>query len=186
MNINWVLANDLFLDPSINVENLKNTGSFWGSWSTWRAYSTDNVICYELKKAQELIRRNFQANCNFYIPNSIYASLGRPQGVKLFEGSFMNHAAEKEDEIVALNLASTVSDIVLLLGFDLSVKEPKLEKIEEVKAKNYLGLFAHTIKSHPTVQYILVDHSNNLIPELEILENISQDNLTNIIKILNS
>ena len=79
MNIQWVLANDLVLDPTVDIVRMKRGGGFWGSWKTWRAYNTDNVICHDLTKAQELIKRAFQATCNFYIPNSAYTALNRPQ-----------------------------------------------------------------------------------------------------------
>ena len=44
MNINWVLADQVVLDPTVDIDAMKAIGSFWGSWRTWRAYGTDNVI----------------------------------------------------------------------------------------------------------------------------------------------
>jgi hypothetical protein len=185
MNIQWVLANDLVLDPTADIMRMKRGGAFWGSWKTWRAYNTDNVICHDMTKAQELIKRAFQATCNFYIPNSSYVTLNRPQGVRLYEGDFMGHDVNNQDELVAMNLAASICDIVLLLGFDWTEQEKKLDKLEEVKARNYRGLVTQAIKSTPHVQWILVDHPGALREELAELSNIGNDTLDNVLKILN-
>ena len=119
MNISWVLADSFTLDPLADVQQMKNIGSFWGSWKTWRGCSTDNVICHDLAKSRELLKRNFHQLCNFYIPNSQYQFLGRPEGVKLFEGE-IKHDVDNVDDLVSLNLAVTVSDVVILAGFNLT------------------------------------------------------------------
>lgn len=186
MNINWVLADELFLSPGINLDHLKSAGSFWGSWKTWRAYATDNVICHDRAKAQELIKRNFQAECNFYIPNSSYTVFGRPQGVLVYEGDFMGHEVDNHDELVAMNLAATTCDIVLLLGFDWTKKEPLEVKTDEIRARNYRGLVERAIKSRPDVQWVVVDHPGELRPELASLDNVSTDTLNSVLTFLNS
>jgi hypothetical protein len=186
MNIQWVLADNLVLDPTIDIMRMKRGGAFWGSWRTWRAYNTDNVICHDKTKSEELIKRAFQATCNFYIPNSSYQALNRPQGVRLYEGDFMGHNVDNQDEIVAMNLAASICDIVLLLGFDWSEQESKKNKLEEVKAKNYRGLVLQAIKSTPHVQWILVDHKGEIRPELAELPNIGKDSFDNVLSILNN
>lgn len=185
MNIQWVLADDLILDPTIDVNRMKSGGAFWGSWKTWRAYNTDNVICHDMNKAQELIKRAFHSTCNFYIPNSVYVSLDRPKGVKLYEGDFMGHDVNNKDELVAMYLAATISDVILLVGFDLSEKPKNPDKLTEVLARNYRGLAIQAIKSNPQVQWILVDHPTELMPELAELPNIGKDSFENVFKILN-
>jgi hypothetical protein len=164
---------------------MKRGGAFWGSWKTWRAYNTDNVICHDRVKAQELIKRAFHATCNFYIPNSVYAELDRPHGVRLYEGDFMGHEVERQDELVAMNLAASICDVVLLVGFDWTEKEKKADKFEEVKARNYRGLVTQAIKSTPHVQWILVNHPGELREELAELPNIGTDTFDNVLKILN-
>jgi len=186
MNIQWVLADNLILDPTIDLARMKNGGAFWGSWKTWRAYNTDNVICNNMSKAQELIKRNFQSTCNFYIPNSIYKSLDRPSGVRLYEGNFMGNDIDNQDEIIAMNLAASICDVILLLGFDFSKTPILSDKFEEVKAKHYLGLVHQVIKSKPAVQWILVDHKNEIRPELFSLPNLGKDTFENVLAILNS
>lgn len=184
MNITWVLADDLILDPTINVNIVKQIGSMWGSWKTWRAYSTDNVICHDMRKADDLIKREFHKSCNFYISNSTYSLTGRPAGVKLYEGDFMGHDVDNQDELVAMNLAASQSDIVLLLGFDWSTKTPDPDKLREVRARNYRGLVLQAVKSRPNVQWILVEHSGEIMPELAELPNLDKDTFNNVLGIL--
>jgi hypothetical protein len=185
MNIQWVLADNLILDPTIDLDRMKRGGAFWGSWKTWRAYNTDNVICHDMPKAQELIKRNFQSACNFYIPNETYIALGRPQGVRLYEGNFMGNDVANHDEIVAINLAASICDVVLLLGFNFSETAPLPDKLENTKAKHYRGLVHQAVKSTPNVQWILVDHKNEIRPELASLSNLGKDTFDNVLSILN-
>lgn len=185
MNIQWVLADTLILDPMVDLDRMKCGGAFWGSWKTWRACKTDNVICHDMNKAQELIKREFQHTCNFYIPNSTYLSLNRPTGVRLYEGDFMGNNVTNQDEIVAMNLAASISDVVLLLGFDFSETPPLSDKLEDVKAKHYRGLVYQAIKSRPDVQWILVDHVNEIRTELSSLPNLGKDTFDNVLAILN-
>ncbi len=186
MNIQWVLADNLILDPMIDLAHMKQGGAFWGSWKTRRAYNTDNVICHELGKAQELIKRAFQHTCNFYIPNSTYLALNRPLGVRVYEGDFMGNDVANRDEIVAMNLAASISDVVLLLGFDFSETPSLPDNLEDVKAKHYRGLVHQAIKSRPTVQWILVDHENEIRSELSSLPNFGRDTFNNVLAILNN
>lgn len=186
MNINWVLADKFKLGADTDINRLRDIGSLWGSWRTWKKYTTDNVVCHDRTKAQDLIKRAFQATCNFYIPNSSYIHFGRPQAVKVYEGDFMGHDVDNQDEIVAINLAASTSDVVLLVGFDWQQKEPKKDKLEEVRARNYRGLVEQAIRSKPNVQFVVVDHPGSLRPELTKLENLTQDTLNGVLTLLNA
>lgn len=180
MNISWVFSDLVNLDITVDINHVKNLGSIWGSWRTWRSCQTDNVVCCDLSKSQELVKRNFQKTCNFYIPSSIYATLERPEGVKLFEGEFL-HDVERKEEIVAMHLAASVSDIVLLMGFDFS-KPAKLEnKLLEHKAHNYRGLTKQVIQNNQKVQWVVIDHPESFRKDLLELENLGQDTLSNIL-----
>ena len=185
MNIKWVLADNLVLDPTIDINRMKKAGTFWGSWKTWRAYNTDNVVCHDAKKAEELIKNEFQKTCNFYIPNSVYTALGRPTKVLIYEGDFMGHKVNNQDEIVAMNLAASSADVLLLVGFDWSTRAQEIDPDRELCAKNNRGLVLQAIKSRPDVQWILVDHPNELSPELAELSNLDRDSFTNVLQILN-
>lgn len=185
MNITWVLADELILDPATNINRMKSSGAFWGSWKTWRAYGTDNVICHDARKAEELVKRTFQNSCNLYIPNSVYQMIGRPARVKLYEGDFMGHDVDHQDELVSMYLAGTQADVILLIGFDWSAKPEETDKLQEVRARNYRGLALQAIKSRPDVQWILVDHPAELHSVFANLPNLGTDTLDNVFQILN-
>lgn len=180
MNISWVLSTSAQINPEIDVDRLKELGSFWGGWQTWRSCQTDNVICHDMVRAKELIDREFNLGCNFFIPNSFYVSLGRPAGVKVYEGNFA-HDVDNQEDIISLHLASSNSDIVLLMGFDLS-EQPKFEdKLAEHRAHNYRSLLRQVIVDNPQVQWVAIDHSKPFRTGLQNLPNLGQDTLNNIL-----
>lgn len=180
MNISWVLADSTPADPAVDISELKRLGAFWGSWRTWRAWQTDNVICHDQTKADELVKRNFQNNCNFYIPNSIYTSLDRPENVRLYEGAFV-HEVDHQEEIVAMHLAATTNDIVLLYGFGLTKLEPSPDRLLAHKAHHHRNHICQVIKDFDQVQWVIVDHYGELDPNLAILDNVVTDNLQTVL-----
>lgn len=177
MNISWVMTDSIVLDPTVNVKLMKDTGPLWGSWKTWRSCQTDNVICHDLGKGQELISREFHKTCNLYIPNKNFAILERPENVLLYEGAFLDEY--QPEEIVAMHLAASQSDIVLLLGFDLTEKEKSLDKLTEHRAHVYRTLVKHCIEDNPDVQWVLVDHSGPVMKMLKNLSNLVMDTMEN-------
>lgn len=185
MNISWVLSDRVELDPTLDISRLKDVGSIWGGWKTWRAYSTDNVICNDSVKADELIKRQFQNLCNLYIPNLNYITLGRPDNVKIYEGSFV-HDVDNQDEIVALHLAASTSDIVLLLGFDFGEYSQQPDKLAEHRAHHYRGLIKQAIIGNPEIQWVVVDHKTPIRDEFQNLENFSQDSIENVLDLLSN
>jgi len=180
MNINWLIGDSTNLDPTVDLLKLKKIGSFWGSWRTWRGYQTDNVICHDVAKAQELIDRQFYQKCNFYISNSAYQTLGRPENVKLYEGDFI-HDIKNHEEIVGMHLVASVSDVVLLLGFDFTEKNALPDKLEQHRAINYRNLVNEAIKNNPSVQWVIVEHPAEIRKDLLELSNLGTDTLSNII-----
>lgn len=182
MNISWVLSDSAILDPLQDISALKNIGAFWGSWRTWRAYQTDNVICNDSVKANDLIQREFQKSCNFYIPNSVFQQLSRPEGVNLYEGSF-THDVEHRDEIVAMHLVTGTSDIVLLLGFDFTEHPPNPDRLQEHRVQNYRGLARQAIKDNDHIQWVLVDHPGEIVKDMS-LDNLTVDTMSNVLKLL--
>ena len=183
MNIGWVLADAVVLDPTQDLAQLKNIGSFWGSWRTWRACATDNVICHDMKQADTLLTRQFQTQCNFYIPNDIYIALNRPNGVKLYEGKFV-HDIDRQEEIVAMHLAAGHNNIVLLLGFELQDKPKNPDKLIEHKIQHYQNLVKQVIISSPNTQWVLVDHPGEIGKIYKELDNLTKDSMTSVISML--
>lgn len=175
MNINWVVADATDLDPSISIDQLKEIGSIWGGWRTWRGCQTDNVICHNGAQAQKLVEKNFHAQCNFYVSNSLHMILDLPTNVHVYEGN-LTHDIEHPDELVAMYLAATVSDIVLLLGFDWTGINSDQREID------YRGLVAATMANNPETQWVLLDQTGPVRTELIKLPNFTQDTLPNVLK----
>jgi hypothetical protein len=184
MRVNWVFTDDMILDPLADTSVMKDIGSFWGSWKTWRSCSTDNVVCHNLRKATELVQRDFATKCNLYIPNEIYISLNRPQGVYLYEGKFVDDI--QPEEIVAMHLAASVSDIVLLLGFDWTEQPKKTDKLLEHRAHVYRTLIKHVIGNNRETQWVLVDHAGEIMPFLSALPNLTQDSMQNVFELFST
>jgi hypothetical protein len=183
MRISWIFAEGYQLSADIDAEKVKAVGSTWGSWRTWRSCSTDNVICHQRSSAQDLIARAFQSVCNFYIPAQHYQDLKRPIGVKLYHGAFDQEVDHIED-IIAMHLVSTTSDLVLLVGFDFSPLEPVEDQFEQHKIKNYHGLIHSMIKSNPAVEWILIDHVPKLDKAYQSLPNLTCDKMKNALQLL--
>jgi hypothetical protein len=184
MNVNWVLADRTILDPLADVAAMKEIGSFWGSWRTWRSCATDNVVCHEMIKAQELIKRSFHTSCNFYMPNELFVSLDRPDGVNLYEGKFPD--AVQPEEIVAMHLAASVSDIVLLLGFDWQEQEKNPDKLTEHRAHVYRTMVKHVIEGNPEIQWVLVDHPGDIMKSMSKIPNLVKDTMDTALSLLDS
>lgn len=183
MRVNWVYTDTYQLSPEHDIDRIKKVGPSWGSWQTWRSCSTDNVLCHDLARAKSLIGRAFQAVCNFYVPRSFYQDLGRPVGVKLYDGQF-DLEMEHVEDIVAMHLASQCSDIVLLAGFSLRINQVA-DPLEAHKIRNYHGLVRSIIFNSPTVQWVAVDHTSDIDPAYESLENLSCDHMVNVLTLLN-
>ncbi len=180
MEISWVLSED-YNDPIVKSEQLKDIGSTWGSWKTWRSWSTDNVLCADNAKAQELIKRAFHSVCNFYIPQKSYTFLNRPTGVKVFEGDFPDDFAKQED-VIAIHLCSH-SELVLCMGFNLQ-EVTETEPKSKFLAKSYEAAIRAVIKNNPNTQFVFIDHPGELDKSLRDLENISCDTYENVLQLL--
>lgn len=176
MNITWVLSDDAELDPTQPIDALKRVGPLWGSWRGWRAHQTDNVICHDQAKAAELIKREFQRRCNFYIPNAVYAALSMPAGVRVYAGEFV-HDVVRQEEIVALHLAATTSDVVLLLGWDLTELVSDTDRLRASQARHHRNLIRQAMVDYAQVQWVVIDHAQPIDPSLTRLSNFTQDSM---------
>jgi len=176
VNISWVIAEGYQFDPVLDIDTIKDIGPIWGSWTTWRGCSTDNVICDNSSKVQDLIDRGFHKGCNFYIPNHIWQELKCPPGVQNYDGKF-EHSMQHTDDIVALHLASNLFDIILMLGFNLV-------PMSTASDRHYYGHTLSVIKNHPDTQWVLVDHPVGLDKNFKDLPNLTCDTLENVLKLL--
>ena len=183
MRINWIIASGYQLDPTPDPDQLKSIGPIWGSWQTWRACATDNVICNDFSKSRELLDRSFQSVCNFYVPRRFYQDLGRPVGLKLYDGEF-NQSVDYLEDIVALHLAASVSDIILLLGFDFGDIPTSEDRLQQHKIANWYGLIRSVISADPNIQWVAVDHPPKLDKSYQNLPNLTCDTMENALKLL--
>jgi hypothetical protein len=180
MKISWVISDTAVVDPTVDLDSLKNIGPFWAGWRTWRSFQTDNVICHNESDVRTLISKNFHRRCNLYISNSVYQSVDRPEGVKLYQGEF-HEMVEHPDEIVSMHLASSASDIVLLLGFDFGTKNLEHDRLAKHKWHNYKQYALHIFAANSSVQWVLLDHPGKIDKELEKVSNIQFDTLDNVL-----
>lgn len=183
MNINWVMASTYDPGMGFDVGQFKNIGPIWSSYKAWRACVSDNVICHDSQQTQELLRREFQKVCNFYIPVQHFMDLGRPTGVKLYEGDYLQDTRDLED-VIALHLAASVSDIVLMMGFDFSKPEPIEDRLENHRVRNRLGLIRKVILDNQQVQWALIDHFKEPDEAWLSLPNLTRDNMHSVIQLL--
>lgn len=172
MNVQWVVSDDYLLDPTVDLAALKDIGSFWGGWRTWRVCNTDNVICYDTKKARELVKNKFNTTCNLYIPESVYNDLNKPPRVRAF-GSQFQHEVQQADAIVSLFLAASSADLVLLLGFDLTGEDD-----------HDRGYIHQAMITYPDVQFVLIDHPQEPVPKIAQLDNVTRDSMTAVLHML--
>lgn len=182
MKVSWVLSQTIhhdFADPTV----IRSIGPAWGSWQTWKSYKTDNTICTDLSEAKALMQRAFHAVTNFYVPRDFYAELGRPIGLKMFDGQFKGPAHKNKDDVVALNLTAQTSDIVLMLGFNMPPVNTT-DKIEKAIEEAYQLNVRAVIRDNPTVQFVLVNYEHDLAPVFKELENVTQDTLESVVDLL--
>jgi hypothetical protein len=178
----WVLSDSIELDPTQNIDDLKKIGPFWGSWRTWRACQTDNVVCHDQLKAQELLKREFQTKCNFYIPDSVYVSLDRPEGVNVYAGEFV-HDVIRQEEIVALHLAASTSDIIILLGWDFSKLVPDNDRLQSNQKHHHRNLIRQAFVDYYQKQWVIVDHKDPIDPNLLNLDNVVIDTIDTVLSL---
>jgi hypothetical protein len=184
MQFSWVFSADYKIDPTVDINQIKDMGPSWGSWKTWRNCQTDNVICNDKGKARELLIREFQKSCNFYIPKAYYAELDRPTGVNLYEGSF-THDVNQIDDIIGIHLASQTSDIVILTGFALSIPDNLENALAKHNAAHYHGLLRSVLAQNINCQYVAVDTIADIDINYKSLPNLTVDTLTNVLTFAN-
>jgi hypothetical protein len=178
--ISWVLSDSVQLNPTQDIAVFKTIGAFWGSWRTWRACETDNVICHDQVKASEFVKRDFQRSCNFYIPDTAYANLDRPTGVKIYAGEFV-HDVIHQEELVAMHLAATTSDIVLMLGWNLAELKPDPDLLATNRERHHRNMVRQAFLTYDQTQWVIVDHATALDKNIATLPNVVTDTLDSIL-----
>lgn len=181
MKISWVISDTAVIDPTVEIDSLKNIGPFWAGWRTWRTFQTDNVICHNEADVTNLISKNFHTRCNLHIPYGVYQTTDRPAGVKLYQGEF-HELVDHPDEIVSMHLAAASSDIVLLVGFDLSPKNLEHDRLAKHKWHNYKQYVLQIFAANTEVQWVLLDHPADIEKEIKKVPNLQFDTLNNVLQ----
>ena len=96
------------------------------------------------------------------------------------------HDVIHQEEIVAMHLAATTSDIVLLLGFDLSELSPDMDRLTAHRAHHHRAMIHQVIKDSEDKQWVIVDHAQALDPILITSPNIGTDSLSAVLNLGNS
>ena len=175
MNISWVFATGYEIDPTVDIEKIKNIGPTWGSWKTWRSCGTDNVVCSDKVDGQRLIENKFQDNCNFFIPQSLYEKNNSIKNIKAYSGMFEKNIVNLDD-IICLHLACQHTDVVLLAGFQFT--------LQAIKDPHYHGLLRSTIVNYPNIQWVAVDLQQQFDHAYQNLSNLTSDDMKNVLQSL--
>ena len=183
MRVAWCVAAGYQLDPAVDIDSIKAVGPIWGSWSTWRACATDNVICHDRGKARELLDRAFQAVCNFYVPRVHYEFLQRPVGVRLYEGDYQQQIDNVED-VIALQLVASTADLVLMLGYQMGGQSRPDDRLELHKLTNRHGLIRSALISQAQTQWVAIDHAGDLDKAYQSVPNLTCDTMQNALQLL--
>lgn len=171
MKCAWIISEALDIVPTKTYRNIKDIAPIWGSWSTWREFNTDNCICTDIRKAEELLGKAFQGVTHLHIPKQYYEELGKPRGVKLFEGKLKTQMP-KQDDVAALSIASQQYDILLLLGFDLSSDDANVLQTQAIIAGN------------PQCQFVAIDLAKPLSKIITDCANFTCDEYENVLHLL--
>jgi glycyl-tRNA synthetase alpha subunit len=181
MKICWVISEQTEKKVT-EVDTLKGVAPTWGSCIIHSMYSVDNIVCTDLRQSKQLINYNVQDSSNFYLSADNYKTLGNPVNVKVYQGQFGDANINNKDDIVALNVVMQSYDIILLLGFKFSKSKSK-DNLEKHKQKAYLHNIKTIITENTDKQFVLVNYRGKLSNDFNVLENLTRDSLTNVLKL---
>lgn len=113
-----------------------------------------------------------------------YSNIGKPPGVKLFNGHFENDAVSNKDDIIALNLAVPKADIVLMYGFNFSPLLNTDNEADRVAREEYYYNVREIIKSFPLTQFVVVEYMHELATWARELDNVTFDTIDSVRNLL--
>ena len=183
MRVNWVFGAGWKPRSDIDLDRVREVAPSWGSWQSWRDCGTHNVICHDPIQTRKLLDRAFQAVCNFYIPRNCFLEVGRPTGVRLYDGEYQAEAMNIED-IVAMHMVVPISDLVLLAGINVASPAIPPDPMEQHRLRNRMGMLRSVIANNPQIQWVLVDHSEYPDPAFLDIANLTRDTMENVLKLL--
>ena len=185
MKIGWALSEQIGKKVA-DIDVLKDTAPTWGSCSIYNNYTVDNIICNDIKQAERLIQHGTQNEVNFYMPQEDCSTLGNPANIKTFQGAFDDPNINFKDDIVAMNVVTSMYDIILLLGFKFTKPKAKAEQLDKHKQLAYLHNVKTIIKENEDKQFVLVNYKGKLSADFDSIENLSRDSLANVLELVQS
>lgn len=183
MNVCWVATHNFNPTELLTPDRLKETGPVWGPYSIWSKLWQDNVITDDFDVARQLLRNNFNQNCNLWFNDNFYVKLGRPININVFNWNVSVEVPNRED-VLSLQLASNRYDIILCLGWDLHSLAGYDAGIEKHLRQNYLNYITAIVKQAKS-QFVFVDPQGiDIHPGLTQQENFSTDTAENTLELL--
>jgi hypothetical protein len=163
MKFAWVLSETLQLPPKYQIKQLQDLAPIWGSWRIWRSYHCDHCVCGDQQEAQYCIEHQYYCYCTLYVPDSVETKLPNT----FHYGSQGHLTIDNRNDIIAMHLAGSQSDLVMLLGFDYQ----KCGHVIDAVIDNYTD-----------TQWVFVSNMQQLINDRE---NFTCDILDNVLTCLN-
>lgn len=183
MRITWVISEEIHAN-ALDMNIVKAVAPSWGSWKVWKHYRIDNTVCIDVDQADNLIKRALHAVTNLYVPQSAYVDLGSPIGVRLFDGSFTNDNITNGDDIVALNLATPNTDLVLMSGFNFQPLLNTDTEILRLAREQYYFNVRAIMHHNRDVQFVLVDYNYEQASWLKQVDNLTIDSMNSVKNLL--
>jgi len=181
MKIAWLLSEQL--TSTIDVEKLKDSAPTWGSCKIFNKYLVDNVICNDIKTIKKLTDRQVQKQTNLFVPADIISQLGNPPNLKGYQGEFADPNINFKDDIVALNVVSSMYDIILLVGFKFT-KPKSTDKLKQHKQLAYLHNIKTIVETNEDKQFVLVNYKGKLSKDFDSIDNLTRDSLGNVLELV--
>lgn len=177
MKIAVVFANQTWVDPLIDLGKLRQVGTIWSAWNQWHQLLPHHTICHDMTRAKELIAGNFHHRTELFVPETVFNALNKPRGIKSYGGEFL-HEIDQPEELIAMFLAASAADIVVLVGYDWKPSDSN-DALVTYAAENRMRVIRDAIKDSPNVQWIIAAEA---VPEqLKEFENVDHDTIENII-----
>jgi len=183
MKIGLLISQQTGENVKLNLDEFNNYMPTWGSCHIWGRFPVDNIICNNINTTRTLVSRNVQKQTNLFVPQKHITQLGNPANLKGFQGEFKDTNINNKDDIIGMNITSSIYDIILMFGFKFAKSKSK-DKLETYKQNAYLYNVHTIIKENSDKQFVLVNHKGKLSADFEALDNFTKETLTNTIKLI--
>src|SRR6056300_1168194 len=151
---------------------MKELCTVWGSHSSWRKCLTDNCVVEDFSEARRLVDRDFNLKTNLWTHEENYDDLGRPEALSLHKIT-IDKTLQDKDDLVALALAGARYDLVMCIGFDISLHIEITDKLELREHKRYLSAIANIVRGFSQTQFVFIDLPADLSENFDGLENVT-------------